>query len=61
MEFDNFISEVKKLDKDTPYFIYCRAGTRSHQACLIMEQLGFEETYNLECGIMGVSTPLDMP
>ena len=42
-----FLKEVEKLDKNVPYFIYCRSGARSGQACLIMEELGFEETYNL--------------
>lgn len=53
LEIDDFINEVKKLDPKVPYYIYCRSGARSHQACLILEQLGFEETYNLDCGILG--------
>lgn len=61
MEIENFITEVKKLKKETPYFIYCRAGARSQQACMILDQLGFEETYNLDCGILGVSDPLVQP
>ncbi|WP_299206143.1 rhodanese-like domain-containing protein [Brumimicrobium sp.] len=47
-----FLKEVEKLDKNVPYFIYCRSGARSGQACLIMEELGFEETYNLIGGIL---------
>jgi rhodanese-related sulfurtransferase len=27
--------------------VYCKAGGRSAQACAIMNQLGFEKTYNL--------------
>jgi rhodanese-related sulfurtransferase len=52
MNIDHFISEIKKLDKEVPYFIYCRSGARSHQACFVLEQLGFKETYNLKGGIL---------
>lgn len=42
-----FIDEVKKLDPEKNYYIYCRSGGRSVQACTIMGQLGFENTYNM--------------
>ena len=42
-----FIDEVEKLDKSKNYYVYCKAGGRSAQACAVMEQLGFNETYNL--------------
>ena len=42
-----FMDEINKLDKNKSYFIYCKAGGRSAQACSIMNQLGFEKTYNL--------------
>lgn len=45
-----FISELEKLDKDAHYFVYCRSGARSAQACAVMQQMGFEYTYNLEGG-----------
>ena len=41
------MDEINKLDKNKSYFIYCKAGSRSAQACSIMNQLGFEKTYNL--------------
>ncbi len=47
-----FLEEISKLDKTKNYYIYCRSGNRSGQACDIMEQLGFENTYNLEGGFM---------
>lgn len=47
-----FLREIGELDKEVPYFIYCRSGARSGQACLIMEEMGFEETYNLIGGIL---------
>ncbi|WP_308993487.1 rhodanese-like domain-containing protein [Mariniflexile litorale] len=48
----DFIDEVEALDKDKNYYVYCRSGNRSGQACAIMEQLGFTNAYNLEGGIL---------
>ncbi|MDR6301225.1 rhodanese-like domain-containing protein [Mesonia maritima] len=42
-----FMDEVEKLDKSKNYYIYCRSGGRSSQACQILNQMGFENTYNL--------------
>lgn len=46
-----FINEVEKLDKSKHYYIYCRSGKRSSQACTLLDQMGFSETYNLQGGI----------
>ncbi len=46
----SFKADVQKLDKDKTYFVYCRSGNRSGQACDTMEQLGYT-TYNLAGGI----------
>ncbi|TBW27597.1 rhodanese-like domain-containing protein [Gramella sp. KN1008] len=45
-----FINEVEKLDKAKHYYIYCRSGKRSSQACTLLDQMGFSETYNLQGG-----------
>ena len=45
-----FLQEVEALDKSKNYYIYCTSGNRSGQACSIMNQLGFENTYNLVGG-----------
>ncbi len=42
-----FIDEIDKLDKSKNYYVYCRSGNRSGQACTIMDQKGFKNTYNL--------------
>ena len=47
-----FIAELEKLDKSKNYYVYCRSGNRSGQACAIMNSLGFENAYNLEGGFM---------
>ncbi|WP_417363468.1 rhodanese-like domain-containing protein [Galbibacter sp.] len=47
-----FLDEVEQLDKSKNYYVYCRSGKRSAQACLLMNQHGFENTYNLIGGFM---------
>ncbi|MDH7913224.1 rhodanese-like domain-containing protein [Winogradskyella sp. SYSU M77433] len=42
-----FVYELEELDKTKNYYVYCRSGARSAQACAIMNQLGFENAYNL--------------
>jgi rhodanese-related sulfurtransferase len=46
-----FIYKLEELDKAKSYFVYCRSGARSGQACAIMNQLGFANAYNLVGGI----------
>ena len=46
-----FIDEIKRLDQSKNYYIYCKVGGRSGQACSVMNQLGFNNTYNLIGGI----------
>lgn len=45
-----FIDALKELDTSKNYYVYCKSGRRSVQACTLMGQLGFETTYNLEGG-----------
>lgn len=47
-----FIYSLEELDKSKNYYVYCRSGARSAQACSIMNQLGFENAYNLLGGMM---------
>jgi rhodanese-related sulfurtransferase len=47
-----FIYRLEELDKTKNYYVYCKAGGRSSQACSIMKQMGFENAYNLEGGFM---------
>lgn len=52
MDAPAFMEGIEKLDKSKTYFIYCRSGNRSGQAGTIMEQSGFEITYNLVGGML---------
>lgn len=48
----DFQQKIEKLDKNKTYFVYCRSGNRSGQACNILGNAGFEHLYNLAGGIM---------
>ncbi len=52
-EQQEFMNWIKSLDKSKHYFIYCRSGARSGNACVYMQSQGFENTYNLVGGILG--------
>ncbi len=48
----NFTTEIERVDKTKPVFVYCLSGGRSAAAAAKMRELGFKEVYELEGGIM---------
>jgi rhodanese-related sulfurtransferase len=46
-----FMSKIQSYNKENSYYLYCKSGARSAQACQIMSQLGFNNVYNLLGGI----------
>ncbi len=54
-----FLDEVNALDKNKNYYVYCKSGGRSNQACLLMGQMGFENTFNLLGGITEWTGPVN--
>lgn len=48
----DFANKILELDQDKTYFVYCRSGNRSGQACSFMAQNGFPTPVNLQGGIM---------
>lgn len=48
---DDFKSQVMKLDKSKPVFVYCAAGGRSSSASKILTELGFKQVYDLQGGL----------
>lgn len=38
--------------KDQEVYVYCRSGKRSMQACIVLEQAGFEHVNNINGGIL---------
>ncbi|MBT8191170.1 MAG: rhodanese-like domain-containing protein [Saprospiraceae bacterium] len=50
----------ERIDKDKPVIIYCRSGARSGQAVMFLEaQLGLDNLYNLDGGILAWSDEID--
>jgi rhodanese-related sulfurtransferase len=49
---EEFATKVKTLDKNKHYYIYCRSGNRSGQACNMMSQMGFKHLVNLDGGMI---------
>ncbi len=47
-----FLDKIEELDKSKNFYVYCRSGNRSGQACAIMNSIGIENAYNLEGGFM---------
>jgi len=45
------VEDIEDL-KDEEVIIYCRSGRRSMMACMVLDQMGFRDTYNLEGGIL---------
>ncbi len=46
-----FEADIRKLDKDKTYFVYCQAGGRSKSAYEVMKKEGFVNVYELNGGI----------
>ena len=45
-----FVAGVQGMDKTKNYYVYCRSGGRSQQACMLMQQFGVEKVFNLATG-----------
>ncbi len=45
------IDELEDL-KDEEVIVHCRSGKRSMMACMVLEQLGFKNTTNVDGGIL---------
>jgi len=48
----DFPEILTNLDKNKPYLIYCRSGSRSAFLCDFMSKQGFSELYNLAGGVI---------
>jgi rhodanese-related sulfurtransferase len=46
--------QVEDLEdlKEEEVIVYCRSGRRSMMACMVLDQLGFKDTVNVEGGIL---------
>ena len=48
----DFADRLAELDPDGTYVVYCRSGNRSGQALEIFRDLGFNEVYEIDGGII---------
>ena len=46
-EGQGFIDAINELDKNKNFYVYCRSGNRSGQACTIMNATGINNADNL--------------
>lgn len=49
---ETFADQIAALDPGGDYLVYCRSGNRSGQAVALMQQLGFEQVYDLDGGVV---------
>jgi len=57
----SFMLEIEKLDKNKNYYVYCRSGARSGQACQVMNSIGINVANNLSGGILEWSGKTVLP
>jgi len=50
--------QLELFNKDVPIYLFCHSGVRSAQACLYLEQQGFDSV-NIIGGIQAWSTEID--
>jgi rhodanese-related sulfurtransferase len=49
---ENFKEKIKTLDTTKPVYIYCRSGSRSKKAALLLEEVGFTKITDLKGGYL---------
>ena len=60
IEWTQIHKEINDIDvtKDQPIYLYCRSGSRSGKATVILEKIGFTNVINA-CGIKEAAKKLD--
>jgi rhodanese-related sulfurtransferase len=49
---ESFAAQIADLDPNATYLVYCRSGNRSGQTLALMDELGFEQVYDLDGGVL---------
>ena len=47
-----FMEAIDSLNNKNVYFVYCRSGARSAQACQLIKEAGIKNCFNLLGGIL---------
>lgn len=58
MDDASFAKKISGLDKSKTYYVYCRSGGRSGQACSLLAGQGFTHVFNLAGGLSGWQGPV---
>jgi len=61
LDAPTFKSEIEKLDKSKNYYVYCRSGNRSGQACQLLDGLGVNNSFNLTGGMLAWTEKTEIP
>lgn len=61
LDRSRFMAELQILDPNKSYFVYCRSGLRSANACSILDNLGIKNTHNLVGGILNWTGKICIP
>lgn len=48
-------NRVSEIPKDVPVYVHCRSGQRSYNAALALQNLGYENVYNITGSFLGLS------
>jgi rhodanese-related sulfurtransferase len=48
---DTWSTEIEKLDKEDPVYVYCAKGGRSAKCAQLLADAGFKKVYDLEGGV----------
>ncbi|HEY0744220.1 MAG TPA: rhodanese-like domain-containing protein [Chryseosolibacter sp.] len=48
---EDFKTQIRKIDKQLPIYVYCASGVRSDKAATILKDEGFKQVYVLENGL----------
>jgi UPF0176 protein len=57
-EFTDFAAELAESSRDRPVAMFCTGGIRCEKATALMRELGFEEVYHLQGGILNYLTEM---
>ncbi len=50
-----FRQRINEIPRDKPVYLHCRTGQRSYNAVLILQNLGYENVYNITGSFLGLS------
>ena len=45
---------IDEIPRDEPVYIYCRSGQRSYNACMALQNRGYDRVYNIAGGYIGL-------